>query len=196
MPKKRNKLFVATADDTLLFFMAHSLWDALVINKGARVPNPEEMSVFVADNKVAERSMSDVGRQFGVTKQTVLNWRRKAGIPKEEQPERRRAIVEAAVACGEIDPAAIRKISEQFGVSPSTVERYCRLAEVKRKKIVSRRRPSDKELVTLAMNKTWPEFANAAGLSINYLRAYVYARPELARAVRVMLVRNAPKKAE
>lgn len=195
-PKKVNRLFVSNGSDGVVYFFANTIWEALVSEPTARVPTAQEMLEFVTRHNIGNRTMSDVGAQFGVSKQTVLNWKRKAGVPAQVKIAKRKAITDAVIALGEADIEGIKRIAEQFGVSASTVDRYCRVADVKRKKFVSRRRPSDKQLIVEAVNKTWTELARHLGLSLNYLRGYVYKRPELARALRVVMVRDAPKKVE
>jgi len=96
---KANRLFCARSPDGGVEFCVVAGLDAAMkqLGKTARYPMDEEVREFFAANSLQAKSVIEVGRMFGVSAQTVSNWRRRAGVPTATsvRTERRRKRAEA-----------------------------------------------------------------------------------------------------
>lgn len=146
----------------------------------ARMPTEEDVRFFWNEHRLSERPSREVALEFGVSHQTVCNWRMKA----KEQPYRV-AVQEGLhemIAKELVPGATVRAVSERLGVGPTAVQRVAKaigFVPPKRSK-----RPSDDEIIRLSEGRTWRELTQACGVSLAALRNYVYAKPELAQAIR------------
>lgn len=180
-----RRLYVAGEGAGLVFCIAPNAEEAaLTLGPSRRLPDPDDLRAVWNMARLGEMSGEEIREKYGVSRQTVDNWWRKAGgagLPRrsdhkaQDRQERvkstllrlkdKRITVIAREANTSIE--VVRDMAQQLGLS---VPKW-------------HRRPSDKELVEIAKGKTWMEFADAVGLKLSTLRAYIYARPKLSQQI-------------
>lgn len=78
-----GRLFCARQDDRISFCVAVSQKAAAqAIGRTARYPRPDEVRLFWDTHGFSTQRPADIARQWGVTTQTVANWRARAGAPR------------------------------------------------------------------------------------------------------------------
>lgn len=189
-----RRLYVAHEGDARIFCMASTYAEARgILGEECRSPNSDDVRAFWKFAKLETLSSAEIRQRFGVSRQTVDNWWRKAGgnVFGARLPRRSDQV--------SVDrEARVREILHQLKKRKQPIV----ATEVARKAHVSldfarhvadkckiplaswHRRPTDDELVEIAKGKTWPEMAEAVGLRLSTLRTYVYARPELSARIR------------
>lgn len=165
------------------FLLAPSLAAAKAVEPSAKVCRDADLPLFWRRNGLDLLTASQVAERFGVSRQTVAVWRRRAGI--EAAPRggaSRRDAVLAELRGG----ALVADVAARHQLHPASVRRLAQLAGVALAK--RSRRMSDDQLVQLAEGKTWHELAQAAGLSLFTLRNRVYGDPALSRRIRGVMI--------
>lgn len=180
-----RRLYVTGSGESLEFCIVDSLEDAkLTLGATCRLPDPDDLRIVWQKARLGEIPGAEITARYGVSRQTVDNWWRKAGgegllrrsdqqeLERVERVKRtllklngRRLTVVAKAA--HVSPELVRDVANDMGI---TLPKW-------------HRRPSDEELIELASGKTWMEFAEVAGLKLSTLRAYIYARPALSDAI-------------
>ena len=182
-----RRLFVAHRLDGRTFVLAASLREAFTLDAGVRPVSDEEVSEFLAE--FATGTTGETCRALDVSRQTLHLWRKRAGVPAPPVSVSRRIEPESVVALLR-GGASVEETAARSRCHVSTVRRMAREAGVA---LPPRPEyPPDAELLALAAGRTWQELAAALGRRTTAARAYVYARPELARALRAVMARKAP----
>lgn len=182
-----RRLFVADGLDGRVYVLAATLQEARLRAAGSAPASDKQVRDFLSE--LALETTRDLVSRLDVSRQTLHHWRRRAGLSSPPDLVTRRfgsaAILEALRA-----GASIVETARAAGCSESTARRIAREANVRPAK--ARAYPFEEELVDFARGKNWTEIAAILGRSENAARAWIYARPELARAVRAVMVRRAP----
>lgn len=190
-----RRLYVIGQGATFRYCTADGFGEArTILGPTCRRPDPDDIRMVWKQAKIDTMSRAEMRQHFGVSHQAVQNWWRKAGsdLPRRYQhhQEQKDARLKAALVKHKGKCATL--IAKAAGCSVAAVRR--KAAELGITLPSWRRRPSDAELVKIAEGKTWPEFAEAVGLRMSTLRAYVYARPKLsARIAEVRAMRKTGK---
>lgn len=185
-----RRLYVAGQGETMTYCTAANFEAGkLILGEGCRRPDPDDVRMVWKLAKLESMSFAEVREKFGVSRQTVDGWWRKAGgrglQRRRERIEQDRATRVRAALLKHKGKAASRIAL----IANASVEDVRAMAEKLNIQLPAwHRRPSDEELVEIAKGKTWPEFAAAVGLRVSTLRAYVYSRPELSAKLREVRV--------
>lgn len=180
-----RRMYVAGEGESLRFCIVESPQDAaLQLGATYRLPDPDDIRQVWNMAKLGELSGAEIREKYGVSRQTIDNWWRKAGgagltrrLDKKTQ-ERKERVRETLI---KMPGKRATVIARSAGVSVSTVREVAQEMGVEIPKW--QRRPNDQELVQIAKGKTWMEFADAVGLKLSTLRAYIYAKPKLSKAI-------------
>lgn len=190
MPRPMRRLYVAGHGDQMTYCTAHSFEDAkLTLGDGCRRPDPDDIRQFWKLAKMESLSFAEVKERFGVSRQTVDGWWRKAGgagLPRRRERIEQDRAARVRTALLKNKGKAASRIAQIANASVEDVREMA--AKLNISLPAWHRRPSDDEMVEIAKGKTWPEFAAAVGLRVSTLRAYVYARPELSARLREVRV--------
>lgn len=181
-----KRMYVAGSGKDLVYCVVASKQDAeMALGANFRSPDPDDLRVVWKMARLDEMSGAEIQATLGVSRQTVDNWWHKAGgegvlLRRSEhiQLSRKQQMRELVKSNPHESPS---KLAKKLNTSVAMVNKVAR--EVGVKLTPSRRRPTDEELIKLATDKTWQEFADAVGLRLSTLRTYVYARPELSQAI-------------
>lgn len=186
-----RRLFVSDGVSGRNYVLAETTLAARLLEPGAVAASDAQVRDFLSE--LGDESTSELVRRLRVSRQTLHHWRRRAGLRSAPAPTRGllslardRAILDAIR-----DGASVVEAARAAGCSESTVRRIARAANVKPAPLNPY--PADAELVELARGKTWTDLAAALGRRETAARAWIYARPKLARAVRAVMVRRAPE---
>lgn len=189
-----RRLYVAYQGDDLTYCTAESIAEAReILGIMARTPDPDDLRIVWKLAKLDTLSSAKVRELFGVSRQTVDNWWRKAGGKTSKGELRRRSERvnmerEARIrqVLHKLKRANQRIVATDVAKMANTsLDMVRHVADKMQLELSSwHRRPSDAELIELAKGKTWPELAAATGLRLSTLRSYIYARPELSKAIR------------
>lgn len=181
-----RRLFVSN-DNGGAFILAATLLEARLEEPGARYATAEDVRAFL--ETLDAEPTAEIARRLDVSRQTLHHWRRRAGVGK---PPATDTPLARAVLAQLRDGLTTEEIAARVGCASSTVRRIAREAGKPRRRPCSY--PPDDEIVVMAAGKTWPDLAAALGRQLTVARAYIYARPNLARAVRAVMVLSAPGK--
>lgn len=181
------RLYVAGFGDSMIFCTAQNHAEARTkLGKGVRNPDPDDVRAFWTLMRMDMLPSSEIMQRFGVSRQTIYNWWKKAG--GEGLPRRREQMVQDRINRVKAEllrerPHSPTTIAKRTRVSLETVKK---MAEEYKVEFPGKYqiRPSDEELVRLATGRTWYEFADAVGMALASLRAYIYKNPELAAEIR------------
>ena len=158
-----------------------------VMGPEAHSPDPDELRTIWIQEKLYELSPAQVQARFGVTRQAVSLWRKKAGDDLLNLTEHRRKQRHADIRKA-LDPnKSAAEIAEETGTTSSEVNAVAK-ADGIRLAVRNKKKPSDAEIIALAEGRTWRDLAKACGVTMATLRNYIYARPELSREVCSRLV--------
>lgn len=153
-----------------------------ILGVGAHPPDSDELRTIWLQEKLYELSPQQVQERFGVTRQAVSLWRKKAGIDLPNVTEHRRAQRQDRIRSA-LDPAkSAAEIALEVGTTPSEVKQVAQTMGVKLA-IKNKKKPSDAEIIRLSEGRTWKELADACNVTLATLRNYIYARPELSKEV-------------
>lgn len=149
-----------------------------------RVADPDDLRAVWKLAKLETLPYAEIEARFKVGRQTVLNWRKRAGgdLPRRSDVVAQDRHERIKSALTKHKRTTIWHLSKLAGVSTSKVREVAEELGVPLR--TARKRPSDAELIELAKGRTWPEFAEASGLKLATLRTYIYSRPELSQAIR------------
>lgn len=183
--RRTRRLYVTGVRAQLRFHVASTMAEATAFfGAEARVPDSDEVRVFWARTGIGHMNDKQRMEKFGVSRQTVNNWRRKGGpdlqtIGRIKTLEYKKKLEQTIAVVG------LLPINEMVNASGIPFRSLRTVAKNMGIKFPSAHRPiSDEKMVELATGKTWREFANATGFKLASLRQYVYSRPELAAAIR------------
>lgn len=193
-----RRLYVAWQGDELNYCTAESIEDArATLGIMARTPDPDDLRLVWKLAKLDKLSSAEVRERFGVSRQTVDNWWRKAG-GKTSKGELRRRSERVNMDREARVRQVINKLKKTNGrvvatdvarLANTSIDLVRHVADKMQVELASwQRRPTDEELIELAKGRTWPELAEATGLRLSTLRSYIYARPELSKAIREVRV--------
>ena len=173
-----RRLFAACAGQR--FVMATTLADAeATLGEPARWPTVEDLRQLLASQ--TQQQLRD---SLGISRQALHAWRLRAGVAPERRRSNRAERAQLLLAEGHSTEA----VAEQLAAHPRTVRRWAKSAGIQ----LRSKKMADADLVALAKGKTWQQLAEASGKTLHALRRRVYASPDLARAMRAVMVRKAP----
>lgn len=166
------------------FFRTQSLAIARQLSPTARVATDSDLADYWQVEELDRRTMSELVEYLGVSRQTVCNWRDRAGafVPLLQR--------DVSLTIGSLlrSGASIRQVAATVQRHPATVRRIARRLEIKPR--AEPRKIGDDDLVQLATGRTWAQLAEAVGRSISTLRTRIYSDPPLARRMRAVMVRG------
>ncbi len=182
-----RRLYVAGFGDSMIFYTATNIREAKAyLGKGVRTPDSDDVRAFWIKMQLDTVPHTEIAKRFGVSRQTIYNWREKAG--KEGLPQRRDRMAQERLN------RVKAELSRERPRSPAKIARTTRVALSTVKKLAQEMgvvfpgkfqiRPSDEELIRLAEGRTWYELAEAVGMSLSALRAYIYKNPTLSAEIR------------
>lgn len=182
-----RRLYVAGEGDSLIYCTAASAEDArLTLGPACRTPDPDDLRVVWRMAKMESLSKDEIREKFGVSRQTVDNWWRRAGgagqLPRRSEFRARDRVARIQKGILSMPEKGATLVARSLGTTAESVREVASAIGVKLP--TWKKRPSDRELVEIAKGKTWLEFADAVGLKLATLRNYIYARPKLSRAIR------------
>ena len=182
-----RRLYVAGEGEALTYCTAPSLEEARVLlGQNCRTPDPDDLRMVWRLAKLDSLAGVELRERFGVSRQTVTNWWRKAGgegqLSRRSEYKARERVTRIQNQILTMPEKPVSQVARAVGTTADTVREVASAIGVKLP--TWRRRPSDKQLIELARGKTWFEFADAVGLKLATLRTYIYARPKLSRAIR------------
>jgi transposase len=162
---------------------------AASFNSPARTPDSDDIRRVWQENKLHEKTPEEIRALFGITRQALSLWRIKAGVDlpnyRQHTNDQAKAKVRevfdptwTAAALAELTGTTIKIVKEV------AAERGVNLPKGSEKK------PSDDEIIRLADGKNWRELAKACNVAVATLQHYVYAKPELAQALRARMDRE------
>lgn len=182
-----RRLFVADGVSGRVYVLASTTVAARLLEPTAVAASNAQVGDFLRD--VADVPTSELASRFRVSRQTIHHWRRRAAI-KSPPPSSR---VDTVAILDQLRAgASVLSVSRSSGWSESTIRRVARTARVRPAPVNPY--PTAEELVELARGKTWTDLAAALGRCLKTVRAWIYARPNLARSVRAVMVRRAPER--
>lgn len=180
-----RRLYVAGDGDSIAFCIVESTEEAkLALGPNYRLPDPDDIRTVWRLAKLGELTGEEIRQRYGVSRQTVDNWWRKAGgegLPRRSDHRAQDRVERVKEALVKLPGKRITLVARAAGTSINMVREVAEQLGVNVPKW--HRRPSDKELIEIAKGKTWMEFADAVGLKLSTLRAYIYARPKLSKAI-------------
>lgn len=182
-----RRLYVSGSGDALTYCTANSAEEAQqTLGISCRTADPDDLRVVWRLAKMESLSKEEIRQKFGVSRQTVDNWWRRAGgaglLPRRSEFRGQARRERIATVLRETPKVNASLVARKLGVTTSAVREVATAIGIQLP--TWQRRPSDKELVELAKGKTWLEFADAVGLKLATLRNYIYARPRLSKAIR------------
>ena len=180
---------IAGVGQGLRFGLFENKAEARKVIPDAHLPDPDEMRHYWVTEKLHELSAHEVQERLGVSRQVLSLWRKKAGLDlprfSDHQHEQRVLRVKEVLCPGGVPRTDL------------TVMEVARAAKVGRDAVLEvaqqlgltlpnkmHKRPADDEIVRLAEGRNWRQLSEACNVSMNTLRNYVYARPELALKLR------------
>lgn len=183
------RLYVIGRGTCINWVTAKSLAEAKEkLGPDARVADDDDCRYVYTKERFWEWDGSRFKQELGCSRQTVHNWRKRGGgdIPtrtlmREASRNQRIRKVLAESPSEELTP---RTIATEAKSNDRNVKAYAKRAGIKLG--VWRKRPSDEQLVELQRDRTWWELAEVVGLKLSTLRLYIYARPELAAAMKAV----------
>lgn len=180
-----RRLFVATHHDgARTFVLAESVLVARGLEPTARAATDADVRSFLDEHALGPTE--DVTTRLSVSRQTLFHWRRRAGMAAPARSDRARSEIVDCLREG----LRVEVIAKRCDRHPTTIRRIARETGV----VIERNDyPPDVELVELARGNDWSEVAKRLRRSVNTTRAFVYKRPELARAMRAVMARKAPR---
>ena len=185
-----RRLYVSGEGDKLNYCTASSREEALSwLGPNMRTPDPDDMRAFWRLAQIDSLTGAEIRKRFGVSRQTVCNWWKKAGggdLPRRANHLEQQRLDKLKGVLLSSPPASASQVARQVNVSVSMVKQMA--GELGVSLAQWQKRPSDAELIEMARGRTWLEFADAVGLKLSTLRTYIYARPELSEAIRKVRV--------
>jgi len=177
-------------DSSGAFVVAASLAEARQTHPLARVARDPDVAEFWRQQRLEAVPTRQIIKALGVSRQTVSNWRARAGafVPLEQRNVP--LIVGSLLRSG----ASVRQVAATVKRHPATVRRIARKLGVR--PVVEQRKISADELAELAAGRTWTQLSEAVGRSISTLRTRVYSDPPLARRLRAVMVRDGGSRAK
>ena len=184
---KNARLYVCGHGRTLRWCVASSMKDAKanLQTESVRVPDPDDIRHFWNMSGIAALNANDQATTFGVSRQTVNNWRRKGNLKTVTQERIASKANRCRMTIRTMPGLSICQVASMLRMSPKKV------AEIAQEcgmdipfRMIKRKMPTDDELLRMADGRTWREFADVAGVRMATLRHYIYAHPELAEAIR------------
>jgi len=181
-----RRLYVAGSGKGLVFCLADNKEMAqITLGPGYRAPDPDDLRIVWRMAKLDEMSGEQAQQLLGISRQTLSNWWHKAGGKgvlrrrSDHQVEMRLQMIRDAIR--ENPKTSAARLSRKLGVAVATIKQVAQELGVQLRGV--RKRPTDEELIELARGRTWREFADASEMKLSSLRAYIYANPELSRAI-------------
>lgn len=152
------------------------------LGSGAHAPDSDELRIIWMQERLYELTPLEVQKRFGVTRQAVSLWRKKAGEDLPNAMEHRRTQRHERIRKA-LDPAkSAAEIADAVGSTSSEVNAVAKVAGIKLA-VKNKKKPSDAEIIRLAEGRTWKELAQTCNVTLATLRNYVYARHDLAKQV-------------
>ena len=184
---KCNRLYVVGEEENFRFVTAENLTAARMrLGPDARIPNDDDVRKAWIVGEFHEKTPAVLRKLYGVSRQTISNWRARGGrdLPTFRKHTKRTKLASVhKVLTSTKRPTA----SHVASLTHSSVKLVTTLAEKLGIKLRGHRRmPEDAELIELQKGCTWHDLAIKTGLRISTLRNYVYARPELSKALRAV----------
>jgi len=181
-----RRLYVYGVGDSMIYCTASSREEAQAqLGVDVRCPDPDDARNFWRLARVSELTGQEIREQFGVSRQTICNWWKKAGggdLPRRADHLEQQRLNKLRGVLLSSPPTSASQVARQVNVSVSMVKQLA--GEMGVSLAQWQKRPSDAELIEMAKGRTWLEFADAVGLKLSTLRTYIYARPELSEAIR------------
>ena len=192
-----KRIYVAGSGKDLVFCVVESREDAqLALGPGLRVPDPDDMRLVWKMAKLDTMTSEQATAMMGVSRQTINNWWHKAGgdgvLPRwsdHREMARRQRIRDGIIRSG----SSPTQIAKKLGTSIAHVKQLAQKMGVDLPRW--QKRPTDEQLIELAKGKTWYELAEAAGMKLSSLRAYIYKNPDLSLAIAAVRKRSPSGKA-
>lgn len=187
-----RRLFVTGEGESLTYCIAETREEAHVaLNGYARIPDSDDIRIIWSMARLDQMSFAEIQDRFGVCRQTVDYWFRKAGGDLKRRSDflaQKREERVKELLHDRTKKRSVTSIAKNAGTSTTVVKEMADKLGVALKP--ARRRLTDDELVEMARGKTWPEFAEAVGLRLATLRTYVYSRPGLSERIREVRVKR------
>jgi len=181
-----RRLYVAGSGKGLVFCLADNKEAAqITLGPGYRAPDPDDLRIVWRMAKLDEMSGLQVQQMLGISRQTLSNWWHKAGGEgvlrrrSEHQVDARLQMIRDAIRENSTISAAM--LARKLGVAVVTIRQVAQELGVQLRRV--RKRPTDEELIEMARGRTWRELADASEMTLSALRAYIYANPELSKAI-------------
>jgi len=183
---ERNRLFCSGHGDTHRWVTCRNKLEAFVIlGEDTRQATPQDIRHLWLTLNLHEKTSEELVSMFGVTRQAIDLWRKRAGEGLLTRMDHLYAQATLRIE------KALDEATDETTVSDvalATGTQTARVREVAQAKgfvflATNRKRPSDEEIVRLSEGRTWKQLAKECGLSVNTLRNYIYPKPELAQAV-------------
>ena len=148
----------------------------------ARTPDSDDIRRIWVENKLHEKTPEQIRELFGITRQAVSLWRQKAGVDLPNYREHMGQQMRDKARAGFDPTLSASQMAEKLGIPENYIREEAAFRGVELPKM-NEKKPSDDEIVRLAHGRTWKELAEACNVTLSTLRNYVYAKPELSRAV-------------
>jgi len=164
MRKVARRLYVSGIRKNLKFCVAQIAAEAeKILGEPCRTPDSDDIRTFWHKSGISRMTLDECIEKFGVTRQTIHNWRIKGGVDLRHAPAPAKAKTVMAVS-ESLDSLTHLSLSEVASMLNMPISAVFRIA--KRRGITFARRPTvppDDELVALAAGKSWCELADLIG---------------------------------
>lgn len=175
-----RRLFVAS-NRPRVFVLAGSVAEARALEPMIEPASPADVARFL-ELHVSGRSTHEVTRDLGISRQALHVWKNRVRATLAPPPSIRQLVVERVMR-GET--------AEEIGSALNrTRETICRIARQAGVPVKRNGYPTDAEMIALATGRTWSQLAATLNRNLRTIRAYVYARPTLAREMRAVMRRE------
>jgi transposase len=181
-----NRLYVAGEGELIRFTTANNMEAAKEkLGDAARTPNDDDCRHVWIVGQFHLLSSEELQEKYGVSRQAAANWRERGGpglVTRREHSTKSKVAAMHQILTTQKRITAAQVAKQVHGSSRLVVELANQLGVSLAKG--HRRMPEDADLVELQRGCTWQEFATKTGLRLSTLRNYIYARPELAKALK------------
>lgn len=177
------KLFCSGAGSSFQHGMFESKVQARqILGVEAHLPDPDELRHIWMSEKLYELNTGEIEAKLGVSRQAVSQWRKKAGLDLPRLTDHQRELRHDRIRAALSGDKTAKEIASELGTTAKEVK-FVAAQQGVTLRDKSHKKPTDEEIIRLAVGKTWRELAEVCNVSLYTLRNYVYADPDLRKKV-------------
>lgn len=196
MKEPALRLYVCGNGRNMQYCVAHSLEQAeQTLKANCRIPDSDDIRIFWLKSGIGRMSMEECLQTFGVSRQTLHNWRNKGGADLQfyKTGLRKEKTAQLHKDIATLSHLPIAELSAMYNLGYRTVIRIAQEHGVELKR--DRSLPSDELLLEKAAGKSWYELADLLNRPTQSLRTTLYKqRPHLIARLQEVMRRSAQAK--